>query len=179
MQRTIPFVNWASTSVGLELDYASGVDANSNPDEFGVSHCTVRVDNATGPVLHFTRVRVAREVGFAFEPEAAVPAVTADLERAAVAGAEARRVAVRIGLGINGFAVVTDDGEVVVVPVFTRSAWGADCAVGAGGPHDAQVLGLGEGEGGREGEGDAAEGRHLVDIGYCSLWTLVLMMRLF
>jgi len=122
---------------------------------------------------------VTREIGLAFEPEAAVPAITADLEGAAIAGAEAGGVAIGVGLGVDGFAVVADDGEVVVVPVFTRAAWGADCAVGAGGPDDAQVLGLGEGERGREGEGDAVEGRHAVDVGYSSLWTKVLMMRLF
>lgn len=178
VQRPATLVNRAATSVGLKLDHASSVDTDGNPDEVGVSHSGSLVDDIARPVLHRTRVRVAAKSSVAVKSEAVVPAITADLERADVAGGKTWVVAAGGFVGVDGFSVVVDDFEVVVMAVLTSAVWRADGAVGTGRPDDAQVLGLGEHERSREGEGDASEGRHVVGLRRGSLWGLESTMRL-
>lgn len=130
VQRTITVVNWAATSIGLELDHASGVDPDSNANVVGVFRRAVLVDDVAGAVLHFAVFGGKVAVGEAVEPEAAVPAITADLEGAAAADTATCDVAVRVGLGVYGFSVVTDDREVVGVADDTATEGRSGCAVG-------------------------------------------------
>jgi hypothetical protein len=118
VQRPIPVINRTAPSVRLKLCHASGVEANSNPDEVGVRHPEARLDGDAGPVLHLASIRVTSKVGDAFEPVAAVPAVAADLERAAGVSAEAWAVAGGVCFGVDGFSVVADDRKAVVAAVF-------------------------------------------------------------
>jgi hypothetical protein len=163
VQRTIPVINRAAASVGLKFDHASALDANSNANEFGVRHRGARLNGDARPVLHLTTIRLTSKVSLALEPEAAVPAVATDLERAPIAQ-EAWGVVAGVCIGVDGLSVVADNCEAVVAAAFAAAAWATDGAEVTARPHDSQVLGLCERERGREGEGDALEGGHIVGV---------------
>jgi len=125
-KRAVAIVNGASAAVGIELNHTGSINANSNADESGVLLSTALSQNVAVGILHGAGLGAAAKVALAVESELAVPAVALDGELAAATGVKARRVSVGVALVVDGFAVVTDDGEALVV------ARSATFAVGSG-----------------------------------------------
>lgn len=124
---TVAVINRASVAVRVELNGTASIRANGDPNESCIRLSIASAEAVAVTILDLTALRLAGKVGQAVERAWSVPAVALNGEGTTVAGVVARRVVVWVGLVVDGFARVVDDGEAGVAAVCV-----AACGTGDG-----------------------------------------------